>query len=194
MLDHFKGSMQFLRALGFAIGHVYSFLTEEQRNNIMTNKSPQFAYGLGHGLGHSFSSLKPEIQEQLLKNVEQSNDFGRGLGKGVARAFKDLNDEILQNEILIQGVYANPNSAFAYSLGMGLGIDFPSLSDEIHQATLKLVENEPVTTAFEQPAKVLVISFLTPTKGFGIGTYKSSVIANVILVPCSRAITISKSR
>jgi hypothetical protein len=134
--------MQFLRALAFTIGHVYPFLSDEQRNNIMTNRNPQFEYGLGDGLGHNFSSLKAEVQEQLLRKAEQSNDFGKGLGKGVAKAFKDLNDEILQREILIQGAYSNPNSPFAHSLGMGLGKDFPSLSDEINQEILRLIENE----------------------------------------------------
>ncbi|MGB8935088.1 MAG: hypothetical protein WCC17_08280 [Candidatus Nitrosopolaris sp.] len=146
IFNHFQESMQFLRALGFAIGHVYSFLSQEQRNNIMTNTSPQFVYGLGDGLGHNFSSFKPEIQEQLLKKAEQSNEFGRGLGKGVAKAFKDLNDEILQREILFVATHTNQNSPFAHSPGIGLGKDFPSLSDETHHETLKLIEIESLFT------------------------------------------------
>jgi hypothetical protein len=141
-------NVQFQRALGFAIGHVYIFLSEQKNNAVLkiTNKNPQFAYGLGDGLGHIFSSFKTETQEKLLKKAEQSNEFGRGLGEGIAKAFKELNDRILEREILLLAARTNRDSEFALGLGSGLGKDFPSLTDEIHQEILKIVDNECLFT------------------------------------------------
>ncbi|MFZ0513732.1 MAG: hypothetical protein WAM14_19150 [Candidatus Nitrosopolaris sp.] len=87
-------------------------------------------------MGHNFSSFKPEIQEQLLKRAEQSNEFGRGLDQEMAKAFKHLNDEILEREILLLGAHTNQNSEFVHGLGTTFGKDFPSLGHEIQHEIL----------------------------------------------------------
>jgi len=102
-LKQIRNDSGYARALGFAIGHVYTSMSDEQRSIIMQqaddNNKTEFAYGLGDGLGHSFPSLRSELQEEILKLGLQKNS-GKGLGFGLGYGFNHL-DEIVQDELIL---------------------------------------------------------------------------------------------
>jgi class 3 adenylate cyclase len=134
----------YARALGFAIGHVYPSMSNEQRSIIMqqaddNNNNIEFAYGLGDGLGHSFPSLRSELQEEILNlGIPQKNsEFRKGLGFGLGYGFNHV-DEIIQDELLV--LTDEWESGFTTSMGHGICRIFPSLSFKLQQKILKYLQ------------------------------------------------------
>src|SRR5215469_1759207 len=134
----------YARALGFAIGHVYPSMSNEQRSIIMqqvddNNNNIEFAYGLGDGLGHSFPSLRSELQEEILnlEILQKNSEFRKGLGFGLGYGFNHV-DEIVQDELLV--LTDEEESGFTTSMGHGICRIFPSLSHKLQQKILKYLQ------------------------------------------------------
>jgi class 3 adenylate cyclase len=139
-----QNDSEYARALGFAIGHIYTSMSDKQRSNIRKqtdddNNNAEFAYGLGDGLGHSFPSLRSELQEEILKLeiLQKNSEFRKGLGFGLGYGFNHV-DEIVQDELLV--LTDEEESGFTTSMGHGICRIFPSLSHKLQQKILKYLQ------------------------------------------------------
>ena len=84
-------NVQLAYGLGFALGHISTFLDEEHLSrvfNYIDQSCYEFANGLGDGLGHNFGYLNPDLQEKTVRWAERNNAFAIGLGIGLGHAFK----------------------------------------------------------------------------------------------------------
>jgi class 3 adenylate cyclase len=143
-LKQIQNDSEYARSLGFAIGHIYTSMSNKQRSNIMQqaeddNNNNEFAYGLGDGLGHSFPSLRSELQEEILKLeiLQKNSEFRKGLGFGLGYGFNHV-DEIVQDELLV--LTDEEESGFTTSMGHGICRIFPSLSHKLQQKILKYLQ------------------------------------------------------
>jgi hypothetical protein len=89
----------------FGLGHIFSYINDDDKGLIRNIKDQEFTYFLGRGLGHSFLSLNQHMQQELIRHIEEekedTNDngsLGRGIAEGLDYSFPYM-DKGLQEKI-----------------------------------------------------------------------------------------------